>query len=339
MPAGVAFQTGVDVHLQRNPTRLNGARRMIGSAMAVLSVGPGQQYSTITAAVAAAQNGDTIQVQAGAYPDQYISIRKNITLQGIGGRVEIVSTRLIPNGKAIFITNGDITIENFAFSGARVANRNGAGIKEESGNLILNNCGFFNNEMGVLTGNTGLGSITVNNSEFAYNGVDSAYSPSIGHNLYVGRIESLTVNNSYFHEAKIGHEIKSRALDTTIINSRIYDLNGTASYSIDLPNGGNAVIQDNVIEQGPFSQNPIIITFGEEGNFNPGKNLFVSGNTILNDKGPLFSLAVRNMTTTTVQIIGNKFFGLSYHQIARGPNAQISNQFLITKPLLDTTHP
>src|SRR3954451_8242420 len=122
MPAGMAFQTGVDVHLQQNPLRLNGARRMIGSAMAVLSVGPGQQYSTITAAVAAAQNGDTIQVQAGVYPDQYISIRKNITLQGVGGRVEIVSTGLIPNGKAIFITNGDITIENFPFSGARVAN-------------------------------------------------------------------------------------------------------------------------------------------------------------------------------------------------------------------------
>src|SRR4051794_8049050 len=309
------------------------SRNLIG-AMAILSVGPGQQYSAITDAVANAQNGDIIEVQAGAYPNQYISIRKNITLQGIGGRVEIVSTGLIPNGKAIFVTNGDITIENFTFSGARVANRNGAGIKEESGNLVLDNCGFFNNEMGVLTGNSGLGSITVNNSEFAYNGVDSAYSPSIGHNLYVGRIESLTVNRSYFHEAKVGHEIKSRAFDTTIINPRIYDLSGTASYSIDLPNGGNAVIQDNVIEQGPFSQNPIIITFGEEGNLNPSKNLLVSGNIILNDKWSLFSLAVRNMTATTVQITGNKFFGLSSRQIARGPNAQISNQFLVTKPLL-----
>ena len=81
------------MHLQRNPPRLNGARRMVGSAMAVLSVGPGQQYSTIAVAVAAAQNGDTIQVQAGTYPDQYVSIQKNITLRGVGGMVEIVSTR------------------------------------------------------------------------------------------------------------------------------------------------------------------------------------------------------------------------------------------------------
>lgn len=307
--------------------------------MAILSVGPGQQYSTITVAVADAQNGDIIQVQAGAYPNEYISIRNNIVLQGIGGRVEIVSSGLIPNGKAIFITNGDITIENFTFSGARVASRNGAGIKEESGNLILNNCGFFNNEMGVLTGNTGLGSITVSNSEFAYNGVDSAYSPSIGHNLYVGRIESLTVNNSYFHEAKVGHEIKSRALNTTIINSRVYDLNGTASYSIDLPNGGNAVIQNNIIEQGPFSQNPIIITFGEEGNLNPGKSILVSDNTILNNMGSFFSLGVRNATPVTAQITDNSFFGLSYRQIVRGPSSQINNRFLVAKPPLDTTHP
>ena len=70
------------------------------------------------------------------------------------------------------------------------------------------------------------------------------------------QIANLTINNSYFHDASVGHEIKSRALNTTITNSRIYDLNGTASYSIDLPNGGNAVIQNNVIQQGPSSHNP-----------------------------------------------------------------------------------
>ena len=159
--------------------------------MAVLSVGLGKPYSTISAAVAAAQNGDTIEVQAGTYTDQYASISKNITLKGVGGMVEMVSTVSIPNGKAIFITNGNITIENFTFSGARVADRNGAGIKHESGNLVLNNDGFFNNEMGVLTGNTG--SLAVNNSEFAYNGVAPG-SGSIGHNLYANRLSSPPAN-------------------------------------------------------------------------------------------------------------------------------------------------
>src|SRR5215213_2577372 len=70
--------------------------------MAVLSVGPGKLYPTIGAAVTAAQNGDTVEVQAGTYTNQYVSINKNITLQGVGGMVSMVSTGLIPNGKAIF---------------------------------------------------------------------------------------------------------------------------------------------------------------------------------------------------------------------------------------------
>jgi hypothetical protein len=86
-----------------------------GVKMAVLSVGSGKPYSTITAAVAAAQNGDTIEVQAGTYTNQYVSINKNITLQGVGGMVSMVSTGLIPNGKAIFITSGNITINTLNF--------------------------------------------------------------------------------------------------------------------------------------------------------------------------------------------------------------------------------
>src|SRR6476659_2564465 len=99
--------------------------------MAILTVGSGKQYSTIGTAVAAAQNGDTVQVDAGTYTNQYTSINKNITLQGVGGMVEMVSTGPIKNGKGIFITNGNITINNFAFSGAQVASHNGAGIRYE----------------------------------------------------------------------------------------------------------------------------------------------------------------------------------------------------------------
>jgi hypothetical protein len=42
----------------------------------------------------------------------------------VGGMVNMVCTEQIPNGKAIFVTNGNITINNFAFSGAQVADNN-----------------------------------------------------------------------------------------------------------------------------------------------------------------------------------------------------------------------
>src|SRR3954468_6514939 len=103
--------------------------------MAILTVGPGEQFAKISDAIAAAQNGDTLNVDAGTYTNDYASISKNITLQGVGGMVHLVSTGLIPNGKAIFIVNGDVTINNFEFSGAQVVDNNGEGIRFESGNL------------------------------------------------------------------------------------------------------------------------------------------------------------------------------------------------------------
>src|SRR3954452_11355655 len=303
--------------------------------MAVLSVGSGKPYSTIAAAVAAAQNGDTIEVQAGTYVNDYVSISKNVTLQGVGGMASVVSTSLIPNGKAIFITSGNVTFNNFEFSGAKVSDANGAGIRYEGGNLTLNNCYFHDNQDGLLGGSFPTGTLTINNSEFAFNGTGDGQT----HNLYIGAIANLTINNSYFHDASEGHEIKSRALNTTITNSRIYDLSSTASYSIDLPNGGNAVIQNNIIQQGSSSHNPVIITAGEEGNSNPTTNFLISGNTILNDLASSSFLAVRNSTAATAQIINNQFFGVTAGQIASGPNTQSGNQFLTTEPVLDESPP
>src|SRR4051794_2766107 len=274
--------------------------------MAILTVGLGEQFAKISDAIAAAQNGDTINVDAGTYTNDYASINKNITLQGVGGMVSMVSTGLISNGKAIFITSGNITINNFEFSGAKVTDANGAGIRYEGGNLTLNNSYFHGNQDGLLGASSPTGTLTINNSEFAFNGTGDGQT----HNLYVNKIANLTIDNSYFHDASEGHEIKSRALNTTITNSRIYDMNGTASYSIDLPWGGNALIQNNIIQQGSSSHNPIIITAGEEGNNNPTTSFVISGNTIINDLISSSSFAVKNSTAATAQITNNKFFGL-----------------------------
>ena len=63
----------------------------------------------------------------------------------------------------------------------------------------------------------------------------------------------------------VGHEIKSRALYNTITGNRIQDnTTGTASYSIDLPNGGINMIQNNIIQKGALSQNSSTIHYGGE---------------------------------------------------------------------------
>src|SRR5262245_52019228 len=110
--------------------------------MTILTVGPGKQYKTISSAIAASHNGDTIQVQAGTYTNDFATINTNITLVGVGGMVHLVATKTIPNGKAILVTNSNVTITNFEFSGAKVPDGNGAGIRYQAGNLTINKCYF-----------------------------------------------------------------------------------------------------------------------------------------------------------------------------------------------------
>ena len=303
--------------------------------MATLTVGSGQQYATIAAAVAAAQSGDTINVQAGTYTNDFISdSNKDLTLQAVGGPVKLVATVSPPNGKAI-ITEGyggaTLTINGFDISGAKVGDGNGAAIRYEGGKLILNNVYIHNNQDGILTANAPTGSISINNSEFAFNGTGDGRT----HNIYVGDIGTLSINNSYIHDANVGHEIKSRAENTIITNSRIFDNNSTASYSIDLPNGGNATIQNNVIEQGPNSQNGFIFAYGEEGSLHTGTAVTIGQNAIVNDKPG--GTAVLNKAPNALSFVNNSLWGLTSTQLANGSLAPSGTIFLGTRPTLDAS--
>ena len=307
--------------------------------MATLSVGANQAYSTIAAAVASAQDGDVVAVQAGTYTNDFATVTHKITLQAVGGIVNMVATVSPPNGKAILTTDTDVTVDHFTFSGAAVPDGNGAGIRYEAGNLVVKNSLFVNNQNGILGAADLNGTITIQDSEFDHNGTGDGRT----HNIYIGEIAQFTVTGSYFHDAVVGHEIKSRALASTIIGNRIVDnATGSASYSIDLPNGGVNIVKDNVIEKGPASQNPAIIHLGGEGPPYDDTSLKVSGNTVINDRSS--ATFVLNQTgTATPKVTGNSIYGLSADQIAIGDATVSGNTMLTTSPTLDTstliTHP
>jgi len=307
--------------------------------MAILTVGPGKQFATLLSAIVASHDGDTIRVQAGVYTNDFATISTNISLVGIGGMVHLAATKAIPNGKAILVTYSNVTITNFEFSGAKVPSENGAAIRYQAGQLSIDRCHLHDNEEGLLGASSPSGTIAVSNSEFDHNGVGTPGTAGYGltHNLYVGQVDTLKITGSYFHDAVVGHEIKSRANNTIIQNSRIQDgPHGTASYSIDLPNGGNAIIQNNVIDKGQSSEEPIIIAIGEEGSIRATTNIQISGNTIINHLNSPSSLAIWNKTDAMAQINDNKFFGLTTAQIVSGPHTQINNGI---EPGVSTSHP
>ena len=287
----------------------------------ILTVATGQ---SIQAAIDAAASGDTIDVAAGTYNDQFLTIEQSITLQAVGGEVVMTTDTSPPDGKAM-ITEGQpglsVAINGFDISGVAVGDHNGAAIRYEGGALALSNDDFHDNQEGLLGAADPNGSISIDHSEFAGNGDGSGST----HNIYVGAIASFSITDSYVHDAVVGHEIKSRAVSNTITGNRIFDNNGSASYSIDLPNGGNATISGNTIEQGPDTQNPFIVAYGEEGASNPGTSFAITGNTVVNDD-PSGRFLLDPATQPTLN--GNSVWGLP----ATGDTV-----LLASRPSLDTS--
>jgi hypothetical protein len=249
------------------------------SRAAVITVGPGGTYSTIAAAVAAAQANDDIRVQAGTYTNDFATITIPLTIEGVGGTPILLATQLIPNGKAILITRADVTITNLEFSGARVTDGNGAGIRYEAGDLIVTSSIFSHNQDGILAAADPNGTVAIHSSTFIDNGTGDGFT----HAVYISAVGRATITDSNFQGTAVGHDIKSRALETIITGNILDDgVTGTTSYAIDLSNGGVATISNNQINQGQNTQNPTMISYGSEGNLPGSNSLLVSGNTFSN---------------------------------------------------------
>ncbi len=279
-----------------------------GAAQArTLEVGPGKQYPAPSAAVAAAQEGDKVEVYPGQYFDCAIITKNNVTMEGVGDWSQIVMTDKACQGKALVITHAaNVTIRNMTLTRARVPDANGAGIRGEGPGLVVDHVRFVNNQNGILSG-FDQGTMTVKNSYFEKNG---ACENSCAHGIYVGHQDLLRVENTVFRDTQHAHHIKSRARRTEVINCDIQDgPTGTASYEIEAPNGGALIVRGNTIVKGPNAENhTAAIMIGSEGVDQPTSEITVENNTFRND-GSFPTIFVDNLTATEAQVVNNRISG------------------------------
>ena len=122
----------------------------------------------------------------------------------------------------------------------------GAGIRLERGSLSVKDCSFSRCEMGLLTNNDPNTQLDLQGCEFSFGERPGSFS----HLLYAGSIAKLSVSGCYFHHGMRGHLIKSRAALNHIFYNRLTDeIGGSASYELEFPNGGQALVIGNLIQQ------------------------------------------------------------------------------------------
>lgn len=276
---------------------------------ATLEVGAGKIYPQPSAAAAAAHDGDHIMIAAGSYFDCAVWKANDLTIQGAGPKLTVITDKTCM-GKALFITEGNnISIRDLTLTRARVPDFNGAGIRAEGGDLLVQNVDFINNQNGLLAANEPGRKIIVTDSVFTRNGTCDG-GGGCAHGIYVGDLALLRVERTRFFETRQGHDIKSRAKRTEVIGCDIADgANGTASYDVEIPNGGAVVLRDNKIQKGPKSENhTAALMIGSEGVSQPTPEIIVEHNTFLVE-GDYNSFLVVNMTATEAKLVGNTLQG------------------------------
>lgn len=246
----------------------------------VLRVGPTRAIRSLAAAARQAKDGAVVEVDAGEYVgDAATWPQHGLTLRAVGGRVTLIAAGAHVQGKGLFVTTGRRQrIEGFEFTGAAVPDRNGAGIRLEAGSLTLVDCSFRDNENGLLTANDERIELDIVDCDFG------AILPREGrtHNLYAGAIGRLAVSGSYFHHGLRGHLLKSRAALNHILYNRLSDeIGGRASYELEFPNGGVAVVMGNLVMQSSTTENPHLISYGAEGATWARQALYLVNNTLV----------------------------------------------------------
>ena len=286
----------------------------------IVAVGPSRTLKTPSQAAAVAKDGDHVRIDAGQYKDCAVWRAGNLILEAVGGVAHMLNVTC--EDQAIWLIAGNrVLVKGMEFSGAHNRDNTGAGIKFIGATLTVQDSNFHHNENGILAGDVARSQILIVHSIFTDNG---KCEPICAHGIYIGHIAKLTVQRSIFKTQHAGHHIKSRAAVTELSGNRVEDgLDGTASFLVDLPNGGTAVIRANYFQKGEKAENRLaMISIGEEGNLQPSDGIVFDRNSFVNAH-PQLDAFIRNAAGNIQVRIdpSNSFLGSDAmkYKVVRGP--------------------
>lgn len=288
---------------------LGGCAAAVGKT---LNVGPGQTYALPSEAIAAAADGDTVQIEPGRYIDCAVVKASRLTIVGSAANVNeptVLADKTCAGKGVLVIQGAEVVVRQLVLSGARSADRNGAGIRAEGAGLLVDAVTFIDNENGILANSVPTGVIVVQRSRFMRNGSCEG-SGGCAHGIYVNKLASLRVVDSIFRETRSGHHIKSRAARTEITGTTIEDgAQGNSSYLVELPNGGSLLMVDNVLNKGAKADNrSAAIVIGAEGVTQPTPALEIRRTRFSSGLSEP-TIFVRNLSRTPAELIDTQVSG------------------------------
>ncbi len=216
----------------------------------------GKSYTRLQDAVDAIGGGTgTIRFASMRFADCAVQKGGDITYAATVPGQSILEGVTCQDKAALVLAGRSARIEGMVFSGIRVPDRNGAGIRLEKGDLTISQSWFRDSEQGIL-GNNGLNnSIVIDKTTFTRLGTCEG-SGGCAHSIYIGQYGSLTVTRSRFEQGTGGHYIKMRGARVSITNNSFDDSRGDdTNFMIDLPNGSTGLIADNWFVQGASKDN------------------------------------------------------------------------------------
>lgn len=127
------------------------------------------------------------------------------------------------------------------------------------GVVTLEDCEISNCDDGLLGGAPGQ-KIVLRRCYFHDNGTNTG----LTHNVYIGNVDELLVEDVLSTRATIGHLLKSRAAFTTIRNTRLIGGGGSESACLDVPNAGVLNIEGLICEKSPGTDAEWLIHYSGE---------------------------------------------------------------------------